>query len=217
MLLALGVLAALVERERSGLGQVVDAAMVDGSALLTSFLYGLRAAGAWRDERGTNLLDGGAPFYDTYRDGRRRLRGRRARWSRSSTPNCWPASGWPAPACPRSTTGPAGRCCGTGSPRCSRAEPGTSGRRRSPGSDACVAPVLSAAEAPRTRTTLPAARSPSIGGVGAARARAAVRPRSAAGRRQPPPGRARDTDAVLAALGRTPEEIAALRARGAVG
>jgi len=72
MLLALGVLAALLERERSGLGQVIDAAMVDGSALLTSFLYGLRAAGAWQDERGTNLLDGGAPFYDTYQtaDGR---------------------------------------------------------------------------------------------------------------------------------------------------
>ena len=66
MLLAIGVLAALVERQRSGLGQVVDAAMVDGSALLTSFIYGLRARGAWRDERGVNLLDGGAPFYDTY-------------------------------------------------------------------------------------------------------------------------------------------------------
>ena len=66
MLLAVGVLAALVERQRSGMGQVVDAAMVDGSALLTSFIYGLRARGGWRDERGVNLLDGGAPFYDTY-------------------------------------------------------------------------------------------------------------------------------------------------------
>ncbi len=66
MLLALGILAALVERARSGLGQVVDAAMVDGSALLTSFVYGLRATGAWQDKRGVNLLDGGAPFYDTY-------------------------------------------------------------------------------------------------------------------------------------------------------
>ncbi|MHB1432998.1 MAG: CaiB/BaiF CoA transferase family protein, partial [Streptosporangiaceae bacterium] len=66
MLLAVGVLAALIERQRSGLGQVVDAAMVDGSALLTAFIHGLRAAGAWRDERGVNLLDGGAPFYDTY-------------------------------------------------------------------------------------------------------------------------------------------------------
>ena len=66
MLLAVGVLAALLERERSGRGQVVDAAMVDGAALLATFIHGLRAAGAWRDERGTNLLDGGAPFYDTY-------------------------------------------------------------------------------------------------------------------------------------------------------
>jgi alpha-methylacyl-CoA racemase len=75
MLLAIGVLAALVERQRSGLGQVVDAAMVDGSALLTSFIYGLRARGGWRDERGVNLLDGGAPFYDT-RHRRRQVRGR---------------------------------------------------------------------------------------------------------------------------------------------
>src|SRR5215813_3590238 len=66
MLLALGILAALVERASSGRGQVIDAAMVDGSALLTSFLYGMRAAGGWQDQRGSNLLDGGAPFYDTY-------------------------------------------------------------------------------------------------------------------------------------------------------
>lgn len=72
MLLTVGVLAALVERQRSGQGQVVDAAMVDGAGLLTAFLHGLRAAGLWPGERGTNLLDGGAPFYDTYRcaDGR---------------------------------------------------------------------------------------------------------------------------------------------------
>jgi alpha-methylacyl-CoA racemase len=70
--LAMGVMAALYERERSGTGQVVDAAMVDGAASLTAFVHGLRAIGAWSDERGTNLLDGGAPYYDTYRcaDGR---------------------------------------------------------------------------------------------------------------------------------------------------
>ncbi|SCG34491.1 CaiB/BaiF CoA transferase family protein [Micromonospora coxensis] len=67
MLLAVGVLAALLERERSGVGQVVDAAMVDGSALLTSFLHGMLDAGLWPAPRGGNLLDGGAPFYDTYR------------------------------------------------------------------------------------------------------------------------------------------------------
>jgi alpha-methylacyl-CoA racemase len=66
MLLALGVLAALLEREKSGQGQVVDAAMVDGAALLMTFIHGLRSMGMWSDEAGTNLLDTGAPFYDVY-------------------------------------------------------------------------------------------------------------------------------------------------------
>jgi alpha-methylacyl-CoA racemase len=66
MLLAVGVLAALVERLQSGRGQVVDAAMVDGAGLLTAFLHGAVASGMWTEPRGANLLDGGAPFYDTY-------------------------------------------------------------------------------------------------------------------------------------------------------
>ncbi|MDQ1257166.1 MAG: alpha-methylacyl-CoA racemase [Candidatus Hydrogenedentes bacterium] len=66
MLLAFGMVCALWEAQRSGKGQVVDAAMVDGSAILTSVFYGLRASGVWNDERGTNLLDGGAHFYTTY-------------------------------------------------------------------------------------------------------------------------------------------------------
>ncbi|MCR5980587.1 CoA transferase [Gordonia jinghuaiqii] len=66
MLLAVGILAALHERSTSGRGQVVDAAMVDGAALLTAFVHGVNADGNWSHERGTNLLDGGAPFYDTY-------------------------------------------------------------------------------------------------------------------------------------------------------
>jgi alpha-methylacyl-CoA racemase len=66
MLLVVGVLAALHERARSGHGQVVDAAMVDGAALLTAFVHGLRATGWWPGAPGENLLDGGAPFYDTY-------------------------------------------------------------------------------------------------------------------------------------------------------
>jgi len=65
MLLAYGVLAALLERGRSGLGQVVDAAMVDGAALLMAPLYGAHAVGGW-GPRGTNILDSGAPFYDAY-------------------------------------------------------------------------------------------------------------------------------------------------------
>jgi alpha-methylacyl-CoA racemase len=66
LLLAMGVLAALYERTSSGKGQVVDASMTDGAALLTASLHGLRASGMWAGERGDNLLDGGAPFYDTY-------------------------------------------------------------------------------------------------------------------------------------------------------
>ncbi len=72
MLLAVGVLAALLERERSGRGQVVDAAMTEGSALISGIVHGLRARGLWRRERGGNLFDGSAPFYATYEcaDGR---------------------------------------------------------------------------------------------------------------------------------------------------
>jgi alpha-methylacyl-CoA racemase len=67
MFLALGVLAALLEARTSGQGQVVDAAMTDGSATLMTMMYTLKAMGQWSQERGSNLLDGGAPFYDTYR------------------------------------------------------------------------------------------------------------------------------------------------------
>lgn len=67
MFLVVGILAALLERERTGAGQVVDAAMVDGAASLSTMLHGLAAQGLWSNRRGSNLLDGGAPFYSTYR------------------------------------------------------------------------------------------------------------------------------------------------------
>ena len=66
MLLALGMLAAVLEARESKEGQVVDAAMVDGSALLMTLQHGLAGAGSWEDRREHNLLDGGAPFYTTY-------------------------------------------------------------------------------------------------------------------------------------------------------
>ena len=66
MLLVVGILAALWERERSGKGQVVDAAMVEGAALITSILHGLRSMGLWQEQRGENLFDGSAPFYAAY-------------------------------------------------------------------------------------------------------------------------------------------------------
>ncbi|MDX6253637.1 MAG: alpha-methylacyl-CoA racemase [Kribbellaceae bacterium] len=64
--LVVGVLAAVVEARGSGRGQVVDAAVVDGAAHLTTMLLGALAGGSWKQERGTNLLDTGAPFYDVY-------------------------------------------------------------------------------------------------------------------------------------------------------
>jgi alpha-methylacyl-CoA racemase len=66
MMLAFGVVCALLEARSSGKGQVVDAAMTDGAALLGAMMYGLRGFGQWTDAREANLLDGGAPFYDTY-------------------------------------------------------------------------------------------------------------------------------------------------------
>jgi alpha-methylacyl-CoA racemase len=72
MLLAFGIACGVIEARASGRGQVVDAAMVDGAALLATMVSGFLASGIWRDARGANILDGGAPWYDTYetRDGK---------------------------------------------------------------------------------------------------------------------------------------------------
>ena len=66
MFLAFGMLAALLHAQRTGEGQVVDAAMTEGSSVLMSMMWGFRAMGRWQDARGTNLLDTAAHFYDTY-------------------------------------------------------------------------------------------------------------------------------------------------------
>ncbi|WP_029116512.1 CaiB/BaiF CoA-transferase family protein [Mycobacterium sp. URHB0044] len=72
MFLLVGILAALWERQTSGKGQVIDAAMVDGSSVLIQMMWSMRSLGVWSDVRGTNMLDTGAPYYDTYEtaDGR---------------------------------------------------------------------------------------------------------------------------------------------------
>jgi len=72
LILAFGILAALVERATSGAGQVIDAAMVDGSAVLATPFFGWAQSGEWSPERGTNMIDSGAPYYDVYEtaDGR---------------------------------------------------------------------------------------------------------------------------------------------------
>src|SRR2546430_418169 len=66
MLLGFGVVCALLEAQRSGRGQVIDTAMVDGAALLAAMFAGFLAAGSWTEERGANILDSGAPWYDVY-------------------------------------------------------------------------------------------------------------------------------------------------------
>jgi crotonobetainyl-CoA:carnitine CoA-transferase CaiB-like acyl-CoA transferase len=214
MLLAVGVLAALLERERSGLGQVVDAAMVDGSALLASFLYGLRAAGAWQDERGTNLLDGGAPFYDTYRtaDGRHMAVGAlepkfyaellaRLGLDPAGLPAQYDRSGWPELRA-RLTEVFAGR---------TQAE----WAAVFDGSDACVAPVVSPADAPDHPHNAARGTFVDVGGL-IQPAPAPRFSRTPSGPPVPPVPPGASTGEVLAGLGFTAGEITSLRDQGAV-
>ena len=72
MMLAFGMVSALLHAQKTGVGQVIDAAMTDGAAVLMSMIWGFRANGIWSDDRGTNLLDTGSHMYDTYetRDGK---------------------------------------------------------------------------------------------------------------------------------------------------
>jgi alpha-methylacyl-CoA racemase len=212
--LAFGILAALFERQRSGLGQVVDASMVDGAASLMSIFYGLQAGGQWDErQRGANLLDGGAPFYDTYEtaDGRfvavaalepkffaelaRRVGLDERFVKRQYDRRLWPEMRQALAEALRQRTRDAW---------CTELE----------GSDACFAPVLSMSEAPHHAHALARGAFVEVGGV--------VQP-SAAPRfdRCPPapprpaPKLGEHSAEVLAEAGLTPEDIAALRAAGA--
>jgi alpha-methylacyl-CoA racemase len=214
MLLAFGVLAALLEARSSGRGQVVDAAMSDGSALLMASLYGLQAAGGWKPERGTNLLDGGAPFYGTYRcaDGKYLAVGPiEPRFfallvaALGLDPDLlgeqFDEAAWPRH-------------------RALLAEAFLARSRdewmaRLEGVDACVAPVLDLEEAPRHPHHL--ARGTFVDLEGVVQPAPAPRfSRSAAGIQGPPPELGADTDAVLSDWGFSLERIASLHASGAV-
>lgn len=209
--LAIGVVAALFERERSGRGQVVDAAMVDGAASLTALFHGLLEMGAWTTERGSNLLDGAAPFYDTYAtsDGGFIAVG-------CLEPQFYAefldrlgldAEEWPQfdqERWPQQKRDLAERFA---------AEPRAHWEEVFAGSDACVAPVLALDEAPshphnRARGTF----TDVDGAVQPAPAPRFSRTPGRAGDPAPPPGD--HTDDIVAGLGLDPE---ALRERGAIG
>ena len=128
LLLAMGVLAALVERSASGRGQVVDASMVDGAALLTAGLHGLRNIGMWNGGRGGQHARRRRAVLRHLRDRRRQVRrGRRDRGAVLGRParRCWTSTRarWPAGSTPSS-----GRPCGRSSRPCCAPAPGTSGR-----------------------------------------------------------------------------------------
>jgi crotonobetainyl-CoA:carnitine CoA-transferase CaiB-like acyl-CoA transferase len=216
MLLALGVLAALLERERSGAGQVIDAAMTDGSALLHTFIYGLLSTGTWREERGSNLLDGGAPFYDTYEtaDGGAVAVGALESQfyaalldglglDQADLPAQYDRSGWPVLR-ERFRTVFAKRT------RDEWAEIFA-------GTDACVAPVLAPLEAARHPHNAARGTFTDSGGM----VQPAPAPRfsrtPAAPTPLPPVRPGADTTAVLTDLGLSTEQISALRATGSVG
>jgi alpha-methylacyl-CoA racemase len=212
MLLAVGVLAALLERERSGAGQVVDAAMVDGSALLTTVFHGFAALGRWRPERGSNLIDGGAPFYDTYRtaDGQflalgalepafyAELLERLGLADDPGLPDRADPANWPALR---------ERFAAIIATR-SRAD----WAAEFASSDACAAPVLGLAEAAAHPHNKARETFTEVGGL-TQPAPAPRFSRTPAGQPAPPPLAGADTDAVLAALGLTAAEIADLRTR----
>ncbi|GAA3462069.1 CaiB/BaiF CoA-transferase family protein [Saccharothrix longispora] len=212
LLLALGLLAALYERERSGRGQVVDAAMVDGAALLTTFLHGMSSVGAWSGGRGGNLLDGGAPFYDVYEaaDGRYVSVGALedkfyaelvTLLDLADAPDRRDPAHWPELRA-RIAAAIATR---TRDEWAALAE----------GTDACLAPVLAPGEAPAYGHNAERATFVEVGGVPQP-APAPRFDRTPAGEPTAPPTAGADTDEVLAGLGLTGDEVAALRSAGVV-
>jgi alpha-methylacyl-CoA racemase len=213
--LAFGIVCALLERERSGSGQVVDAAMVDGAAALMTAIFGLRAAGIVSDERGTNVLDSGAHFYDTYetKDGKWISIGsiepkfhaellRLADLEGEELPKQFDQAKWPEFAA-RLTEVFKSK---TRDEWCEIME----------GSDVCFAPVLAMTEVAEHPHNKARGTFVEVGGV--------VQPgpaprfsRTEAEIQGPAPARGADTDEALADWGVSTDEIAALREAGAIG
>ena len=209
MLLAVGVLAGVLNARSTGRGQVIDAAMLDGAALLSTMIHGFRAQGAWSDERGSNLLDGGAPFYGVYRtaDGGYVSVGAiepafhaelMARIGLEDLPGQWDRAGWSAIRRHLAAV--------------FAARPLAHWREKLEGTNACFAPVLSADEAaahPHNRE-----RGLFIEVAGVRQPAPAPRfDRTPAAVPAPPRAVGRDTDEILTELGLDAEEIGELRRR----
>ncbi len=215
MFLAFGVVCALLEAQKSGKGQVVDAAMVDGAACLMALIYGMHAQGAWRDERGVNVLDTGAPWYDTYetKDGKWLAVGaiearfyaefiERLGLSAADLPAQHDRSGWPELR----------RRFAEAIKQRSRDD----WERIFAGSDACVAPVLSLAEVRHHPHN--AARATFIERDGVVQPAPAPRFSRTAGEiGAPPRPRGADSEAVLRDWGFAASEIDALQSAGTIG
>ncbi|MBI1733640.1 MAG: CoA transferase [Candidatus Rokubacteria bacterium] len=215
MLLAFGMVCGLLEAQRSGQGQVVDAAMVDGAALLFGGLFGLHNAGYWKDERGVNLLDTGAPFYDVYRtkDGKYVSVGaiepqfyalllEQTGLAGETLPAQMDREAWPA----LKERLAAIFMTKTRDEWCAVME----------GTDVCFAPVLSIAEAPQHPHAK--ARAAYVDVAGAPQPAPAPRfSRTRVEMRRPAPRPGDQTDEILGEAGFTPGEIKDLRAAGAIG
>jgi alpha-methylacyl-CoA racemase len=214
MMLAFGVVCALLEARGSGKGQVVDAAMVDGAATLATFMYGAYKSGGWKNQRGANVIDGGAHFYDTYetKDGRYISLGsiepqfyaeliRLAGLDAEEFAPQMDRARWPAL---KAALTPVIKAK-TRDEWCAIME----------GSDVCFAPVLhpfEAADHPHNK-----ARGTFVEVAGVQQPRPSPRfSRTDAEIRRPPPNPGQDTDAALKDWGCSDDEIATLRAAKAV-
>lgn len=214
MFLAFGVMSAVFEAKRSGIGQVVDVSMVEGSAALMHMMYAMKAQGQWHDARGTNLLDGAAHFYDTYEtaDGKYvsigalepefyrllvKLTGvDAAEFSSHMDPEHWPALREKLAAVIRQKTR---------AEWCAILE----------GTDACFAPVLSMSEAPQHPHNRDRGSFIEVAGV----SQPAPAPRFSRSNPQSPKSAApagSDAQAVLHCAGYSDSQIQSLRERGAL-
>jgi len=215
MFLAFGVVCALLEAQRSGQGQVVDAAMVDGAAYLMALMYGMFSHGGWKDERGVNVLDGGAPWYDVYqtKDGKWLAVGAiEARFYADFVARLGLA-GEPLPGQHERARWPELRDVFA---KTIATRTRDEWERVFAGSDACVAPVLALGEVERHPHN--AARGTFLRRDGVLQPAPAPRfSRTGAELGTPPRARGADSEAVLRDWGFSPQEVARLRQGGIIG